>query len=294
MPITIWNRQKQRAEIEKVYGDGFVKALYETKLGLFIENYFLSSARFSKIYGSFQSSVLSKRKIPEFIKNFSIPMEDYENVDYKNFNDFFIRRFKVGKREFIANESVLPAFAEARYSAYASLDDSIQFPVKGSLLNINTLLQSEKTAKHFIGGPAFIARLCPVDYHRFHFPDEGKVISSYSVHGKLHSVNPIALAVNENIFLRNERQVSILETKNFGLLAYIEVGALCVGRIVQSYSSDQSFSRGEEKGYFLFGGSTVILVGEKGKWLPDADLLERTSNKQESLVLLGEGIAKKL
>ena len=294
MSIKIWNRQKQKEEEEKVYGDAFIKVLYQSSLGFSFTEKILSRAWFSKLYGSYQNTGRSKKKIPHFIRDFAIPMEEYETKKYVNFNDFFIRRFKEGKRNFTSTPEVMPAFAEARYSAYASVDETVQFPVKGKSLNALSLLGDAKIAQKFVGGPGFIARLCPVDYHRFHFPDDGTAQSSYTLHGKLHSVNPLALKAKEEIFIENERQVSILETKNFGLLAYIEVGALCVGRIVQSYSSDKSFKRGEEKGYFLFGGSTVILLGEKGKWTPDADLLERTKNAQESLVLLGTPIARKL
>jgi phosphatidylserine decarboxylase len=107
----------------------------------------------------------------------------------------------------------------------------------------------------------------------------------------LHSVNPIALKQRSKIFITNERHVSILETKHFGKLAYIEVGALCVGKIVQTHKESEPFSKGDEKGYFLFGGSTVILIGQAGRWNLDEDLLLKTRQNQETLVRLGEPIA---
>ncbi len=132
-----------------------------------------------------------------------------------------------------------------------------------------------------------------MDYHRFHYPDGGYTLDAFPVHGKLHSVNPIALKKRGSIFLENERRVSILETKSFGKLAYIEVGATMVGKIVQTHTG-KSFQRGAEKGYFLFGGSTVIVIGEAGKWIPDQDLLENTSNNLETYIKLGSPIAKVL
>ena len=107
-----------------------------------------------------------------------------------------------------------------------------------------------------------IARLCPVDYHRYHYPDAGRTLAHYPVHGKFHSVNPAALRYSDAIFATNERYVSILDTENFGKLAYIEVGAMMVGKIVQTHPTDQPFRRGDEKGYFLFGASTVIVLGQ--------------------------------
>lgn len=136
-----------------------------------------------------------------------------------------------------------------------------------------------------------LARLCPVDYHRFHFPDGGRVRESYHVSGRLHSVNPAALKYRGDIFATNERQVSLFESLHFGRLALIEVGALCVGKIVQTYEGSEAVRRGQEKGYFLFGGSTVIVLGEKGAWSPDADILEKTEQGLETWVKLGEGLA---
>jgi phosphatidylserine decarboxylase len=164
-------------------------------------------------------------------------------------------------------------------------------PVKGTALSAGALLENEKWSKVFEGGPLLLARLCPTDYHRFHFPDKGQIIETYSIHGKLHSVNPLALKYKQEIFITNERQVSILDTENFGKLAYIEVGALCVGRIVQTYGTRKHFYRGEEKGYFLFGGSTVIVLGEPGSWIPDHDLLRQTEQGRETLIRLGEQVA---
>jgi len=103
-------------------------------------------------------------------------------------------------------------------------------------------------------------------------------------------VNPLALKKIPTVFSDNERKVTILETENFGKLAYVEVGAICVGKIVQSREMVGTFDRGEEKGYFLFGGSTVILLGEKGKWVPDDIILEKTEMGMEVYQKVGKRI----
>jgi len=295
-PIRIWNRQKQQEEIERVYGQRWMELAYGTKPGQLITDRVLSRKALSKLYGLYQGSSLSRSKIAPFIREFGIAMEEFEPGPFRSFNEFFIRRFKPGARQFVTNAASLPAFCEARYLAWDRVLSGQTFPVKGASLSPSVLLGEDERpsgrgwAHRFAGGPLVIARLCPTDYHRFHFPDSGNTVSYYTVPGKLHSVNPTALRLNSDIFWTNERQVSILETEQFGTLAYIEVGALCVGRIVQSHPARKPFRRGDEKGYFLFGASTVILLGEPGRWTPDQDILERTSRQMETFVRLGEKI----
>ncbi len=291
--IIFWHRKKQGYEIEKVYGDASLRWAYQTAVGQKIVDGFLSQAWVSQVYGAFQSSRLSQRKIPEFIKNFNIPMEEFESGPFASFNDFFIRKFKPGARPWVEDPKCMAAFAEARYLAFEKVLPDQKFPVKGKFLSAGALLGGTSWAKKFEGGPLLLARLCPVDYHRFHFPDSGRVLESFSLHGKLHSVNPVALEARSDIFATNERRVTILETQNFGSLAYIEVGALCVGKIVQTDLSREYFRRGDEKGYFLFGGSTVIVLGQPGHWIPDRDLLEQTQMGREVLVRLGESVASR-
>jgi phosphatidylserine decarboxylase len=290
---TYWHREKKCEEIEQVYGDRFVRWLYETAPGLTLADRLLTKRWFSRLYGIYQASPLSRRKIRPFVDDFKITMEEFEETPYGSFNDFFIRKFKPGKRSFVTAPHLLPAFSEARYLAFERMDENIRFPVKGSLMGAMELLAVESKAGAFMNGPVVIARLAPVDYHRFHYPDDGQTIEEYRVHGNLHSVNPLALKSRGEVFSTNERQVSILKTENFGKLAYIEVGALCVGKIVQSHPPQTPFKRGDEKGYFLFGASTVILLGQPGAWKPDADILERTARAQETYIKLGERIASK-
>ncbi|MDZ4675984.1 MAG: phosphatidylserine decarboxylase [Oligoflexia bacterium] len=287
--IKFWNREQGRLETEQVYGDQIVRWLYETSYGQKIAERFLTRKIISKAYGFYQDSRLSQKAIAPFIQNFKIKMSEYENEHFKTFNDFFIRRFKPNVRPF-AKSSSMPAFAEARYLAFEKIIADQKYPVKGDHLSAQALLDSEKLAEPFIGGPLLIARLCPVDYHRFHYPDDGTTNKTYRIEGTLHSVNPLALKYKSDIFCTNERHISILETTNFGKLAYIEVGAMAVGKIIQTHPSDQPYKRGDEKGYFLFGASTVILMGEPGRWKPDGDIIEQSKQNRESFIKLGSQI----
>lgn len=298
MKIQFFNRESGNLEEEKVYGDGAVKWMYQTTSGRLLTK-LLIRPLVSIVYGALQSMSFSKNKIPGFIKQFDIKMDEYvpeegrtEQDPYASFNKFFIRKFKDGKRNFESTPEFMPAFSEARYFGYESMNDSQTIPVKGKYLGSEELLASEKWTETFKDGPLLLARLCPVDYHRFHYPDNGKVLDYYKVKGKLHSVNPIALKEFADVFSGNVREVTILETENFGKLAYVEVGAMMVGKIVQS-GNLKEFKRGDEKGYFLFGGSTVIVLGEKGKWKPDEDVLNYTQKAIETYQKIGSRIASK-
>jgi phosphatidylserine decarboxylase len=290
-PITYWNRRTARLEQEMVYGESALRWMYETRPGRTLGEGLLSQGWVSALYGAVQDTRWSAGKIAPFVAKFGIPMEEYEDKRFTSFNDFFIRRFKPGARSFTQHPRELAAFAEARYFAMDRLDPAQRFPVKGIALSAAELLGDAMLAAPFERGPAFIARLCPVDYHRFHFPDGGRITAQAHRGGPLHSVNPLALQFKPDILVTNERQVSILETDGFGRLAYVEVGATMVGKIVQSHPGTARFERGAEKGYFLFGGSTVVVLGEAGAWTPDADLLEQSRQGRETLVRLGERIA---
>ncbi len=292
-PIVYWNRETQREETERVYGEKWIRWIYDTRPGQHLTENLLAHHFVSKLYGLVQDSGWSRRKIPRFIKDFEIPMEEFEDTRFNTFNEFFTRAFKPGMRPFPEDLREMGAFAEARYFAFEKVTRDQKFPIKGTALSADVLLGSAERAAPFIGGPVLLARLCPVDYHRFHYPDGGVTQASYRLGGKLHSVNPMALAYRPEILCTNERHVSILDTHQFGKLAYVEVGALCVGKIIQTHPPDMPFKRGDEKGMFLFGGSTVVVLGQPGVWQPDSDLLEQSAQGRETLVKLGQRIAVK-
>lgn len=299
MTIKYFNRVTNQIEEEKVYGATLVDWLYKSQTGKAL-SHLLCKAPLSKAYGLLQDLPMSKDKIPQFISDYQINMSEFlpeegrgESNPYSSFNKFFIRRFKPGKRSFPAEKNIMGAFAEARYYGYESVSPTERIPVKGNYLSAKGLVNNFKWNDVFSEGPLLLARLCPVDYHRFHFPDNSKILDEYRIPGLYHSVNPVAIKNKEDIFITNERHVTIIETENFGKLAYIEVGAICVGKIVQSVKliPGAKYNKGDEKGYFLFGGSTVIVVGEKGKWTPDSDIINNTKSGLETYLQLGMSVA---
>jgi phosphatidylserine decarboxylase len=298
--ITYFNRSTQTMETELVYGDSAIKFIYDNAFGQILAP-LVASKPVSQLYGCYQDWSISKNKVPPFVEKFDIDLSIYKagsvsaekkQNSYKNFNEFFIREFETNERNFVGDENKMPAFCEARYFGHEEIDSDVKIPVKGKLLSSKDLLGGSKWSKSFAGGPLLIARLCPVDYHRYHYPLAGETLDSFQIRGQYHSVNPIALSAKPEIFIVNERRASILETEKFGKLAYIEVGAAMVGKIIQSYDETKPHDKGDEKGYFLFGGSTVILLGEKGKWSPSADVLTNTKNGVETYLHLGEEVAE--
>ena len=294
-PIQYVDGETGELREEQVYGAAWIRWLYGTALGRAISA-LVALPPFSRVYGWFQDRAGSRKKIAPFIEQYEIRMADFlpeegasEAVPYSSFNAFFTRRVAEGARPFAQGDD-FPAPCDARYFAYDALNESVSVPVKGALFKASALIGASEWTDCFDNGPGFIARLCPVDYHRYHYPDDGRLLASWRIPGALHSVNPWALAERADIFMINERQVSILETVHFGRLAYVEVGATCVGRIVQTHSGE-TFSRGEEKGMFLFGGSTVIVIGEPGRWQPDEKMVRRTREGTETYLKMGVPLA---
>lgn len=292
-PIEFYNSHSQTLECENVYGGGAVRFLYATRIGRWVESLIARNALFSSIYGWFQNRTFSRRKIAPFVRRMGIDLADFQIPagGYPNFNSFFIRKFREGVRPFESSPHVLPAFAEARYLGWKSLSNTQTFPVKGRDLSARELLGDAPNAARwsakFEGGPLLLARLCPVDYHRYHYPVAGRTVAHWDLRGHYHSVNPWALRALGAVFSENARRVAILETPEWGYLAMIEVGATGVGRIVQTHDEENPFGRGDEKGYFLFGGSTVILLGEPERWAPAPMILQHTEQKREVWLPLG-------
>ena len=296
--IQYYNRLTKKIETELVYGGELMSWAYQNPVGFFLTEHVLSKRWLSLLMGAYESSSLSTNKIEKFVARYKIPMGDFEVAKYASFNDFFIRKFKPGKRNFDQSSKVFCAGAEARYLAFENIKIQNQrFLVKGFEIDLNELLKNEELAAEFEGGTFIIARLCPVDYHRFHFPISGSITKHYRVPGYLHSVNPLAFENAPKVFLNNERQVAILENTELGKVAMIEVGALGVGKIVQcAYSSRDSlpikFDKGQEKGYFLFGGSTVIWLVQKGKIKISSDLAANSAKGLETWIPLGEPLGE--
>ena len=238
---------------------------------------------FSRLYGSFQKSGVSRSKIKPFIHSFEVDVSEFrEPVEsYRSFNDFFIRHLKAECRPIVPRKEVAVMPADARYLVFPQIDRADGFWVKGKTFSLSTLLQSGPLAERYAQGAMVIARLCPVDYHRFHFPCDCIPTKATLINGPLYSVNPIALKRNIEILSENKRMITELDTEQFGKILYIEVGATYVGSIHQTYLPNTPQAKGGEKGYFSFGGSCLILLFEPGKIVFDQDLIAFSAKKME-------------
>lgn len=290
-------RKTGEYKIEKVPGESFLKFLYYNPFGKLALEALVKRKFLSVWYGRKMNSEKSKEKILPFVKALEIPMEEAEKSleDFTSFNDFFYRKLKKGARTWDMREEVLVSPADGKILAYENIDSFSSFLVKGQEFSLEELFASKEMAEKYAGGSFVIVRLAPVDYHRFHFPIDAWVGTSHKIDGYYYSVSTHAIRRNIRIFLENQREYTILESKLFGDIAYFEVGATMVGGIHQTYLENTMINKGEEKGYFDFGGSTCLLLFEKGKVQLDKDLLENTKRGIETKVYVGEkiGYAKK-
>ena len=264
--------------------------LYNTTIGRIILYPLVNSSFISKIVGIFMNSRLSKILIKKFIKKHNINMDDYEKEKYNNFNDFFIRRIKNEKRLVDKNINNLIAPCDSKVTHYKITND-LTFNIKNSKYSLSSIINDKSLEKEYLNGDILVFRLSPEDYHHYFFFDSGVLVKSYEIKGKYHTVNPIVYDKYE-VFKENSRVVNVLKTDNFNKCLYIEVGALLVGKIVNIKKTGK-FKREEEKGYFKFGGSTVVLVFKKEILNIDKDILANSKRGYETYVKYGEKIGEK-
>ena len=241
----------------------------------------------SKMVGCFMNSFLSTGLIKSFLKKTNIDLREYEKCRYRSYNEFFTRKIKKDKRVIDRDPKVFISPCDSKLSVY-EISDENYFRIKGSVYTLKDLLDGDELYKEYEGGYCMIFRLTVDDYHRYCYIDNGTKGDNYFIPGELHTVNPIALE-HCNIYKRNCREYTVLQTENFGKVIQVEVGAMMIGRIV-NYHGKHAFKRGEEKGMFEFGGSTTVLLVKKNQIKVDADLLENSKENIETVVKLGERI----
>ncbi len=276
--LHVYDRSSKSVEEEPVYGESYLSFLYGNSpfsrtFGALLRYLVSHLPILSALYGKLQKLPCSRKKIKPFIDKYHVDASEFEKpVDqFTSFNDFFIRKLRPGVRPIAATKAVLPA--DARYTIIPLISKA-EFLVKGRAFNLNEFLGCPKLAEQFSDGSMIIARLCPLDYHRFHFPCDGVAGTPKFINGYLYSVNPIALHQNWKILSENRRMLTLLESESFGTVAMVEVGATCVGEITQTFPDNTTIHKGMEKGFFSFGGSAMVLLFQKGSIQFSDDLLE--------------------
>lgn len=294
MKIFVYDRSKKVQVEEDAFKINGLLFLYRTLPGKFLTSLILKRRMVSAAYGRMMKSSRSIKQIQTFIKHYNINLDEVLRPlnSFKSFNDFFIRELKPGARPVDTNPDHLISPADARLLVL-DLNDQSKIPVKGYWYHLNDLLKDQALTDSYKDGLCFIYRLAPSDYHRYAYIDNGHQEKVRSINGVLHSVNRIAIAEVSGIMAKNYRELTVLHTENFGEVIHIEVGALFVGKIVQRFKDAHQFKRAEEKGWFEFGGSTVIQFFKKGVVLPDEDIMAQSNMDRETLVKVGEKVGLK-
>ena len=284
--MKIYDRKTKTYEDIVQYGAGKLDFLYNNPVGRIFLGIAVSPF-VSNIYASKNAKKSSVKKIPAFIKEHNIDMSDFEDREYKSFTDFFTRKIRYGKRPVDMTPGVLISPADSKLLVYEIEKDTVM-RIKGRTYTADEILGDSENAKEFAGGYALVFRLTVDDYHRFCYPDKGCLISKRFIKGKLHTVSPVSK--NHKIYMENTRLVNLLKTEKFGTIAYIEVGAMLIGRIVDN--GTDVFEKGQEKGYFEPGGSTVIIMVRNVEI--DKDIMEQSASGIETKVRYGERIGRAL
>ncbi len=247
----------------------------------------LTSPVVSKAAGAFMNSTFSKPLIKPFIKKNNIDMSDYKVENWHCFNEFFTRKLRPGKRPVDQRELTLVSPCDGYLTVY-NLSPGASFEIKNTVYTAADLLQNRSLADEYQGGQCLVFRLTPSDYHRYIYPDKGCKGKNIHIPGVLHTVRPIAFE-KYPVFTANAREYTILRTNNFDDMVYMEVGAMMVGKI-HNYHQECNFDRGDEKGMFLFGGSTIIILIKKDVAIIDSEIKECSNMGKEFKVRLGESI----
>lgn len=292
-PILVVDRETGKTFEEAVLGEKWIRWAYQNASAKPVEKLLFRSSLISRLMGAWFDSRLSRGKIGAVIGELSIDMSEATAAadSYTCFNEFFVRRLKPEARPFSSDPKDIVSPADGRVLVFPGLAEDTFVPVKGHPMSVRTMLPG--IAGRFIGGALAIVRLCPADYHRYHFPAAGRITAAQDIAGALHSVNPIALGAGPDVFGENKRTWTLIESETAGTYCFVEVGAFGVGSIVNTRTAG-AVQKMDEKGYFKFGGSTVVVVFEPGRVRFTEDLAENSAKGLETLVKVGEPLAAAL
>ena len=267
-----------------------LRFLYGTVMGRLVLK-LLCTRRISRLCGRFLDSCVSKPLIRPFVRRHGIDLREYTGEEFKSFNDFFSRKIKEDRRPVASEPSALIAPCDGLLSAYRISEDTV-IPVKQSRYTISSLLGGDGISENYQNGICLVFRLCVNHYHRYCYIDSGIKGRNVFLPGKLHTVRPVALE-KFPVFTQNCREYTVIQTENFGAVVQMEVGAMLVGKIKNCHGPG-NVRRGEEKGMFLYGGSTVIILLEEGRAQLPEELYQATENRIETPVKMGQRIGGKM
>lgn len=284
------NRENGDLVTENPPGEGYLKFLYHNPFGKLALHLVVKRKFLSVWYGSTKDKSSSVNEIQAFVDELNIDMSEAEKSldEFTSFNDFFYRKLKPEARP-IGKGLISPA--DAKLIAFESIGEVGEFYVKGRKFTLKEYFQSDEIGKKYENSSLFIFRLAPNDYHRYHFPYAGTVSKSTKIKGRYYSVSPYALEPNfAKVFCENKREYLTLATEDKGNIILSPVGATMVGSIYETFTPNTQVLKGDEMGYFAFGGSTIVMLVDKSKVKIDQDIIDNTRNKIETAVKMGERI----
>lgn len=289
-PIQYYDRYSRTLQTEQIYGERWLRWSYENPLGRLGVEALVKRAWFSKWYGWRMSRRHSASKVLPFIVNYGLDVEDFARppLSFQTFNEFFYRNLKPAARPIAGGAEVAVLPADGRHLVFPEVGKSAGFYVKGATFTLPELLGDAQLGAEFAGGALVISRLCPVDYHRFHFPVAGVPGEAELINGYLYSVSPVALRRNVRYLTQNKRRCTLVESPQFGRVAVLEIGATCVGSIGQEYMPGRAVSKGEAKGWFAFGGSCVATVFQRDRIRFEDDLVAQSAQQIETYARMGD------
>jgi phosphatidylserine decarboxylase len=289
-PIRFFNRYTGHHETEVIYGERWLRLIYDNPGGNFLLWVIVKRSLFSRYYGWKMSWRSSAARVLPFIVKYGLNVDEFTKsaFAFKSFNEFFYRGLKKEARPIAPAADAVVFPADGRHLGFEDVDAAEGFYAKGSKFNLVELLGDKYLAEQFAGGSMVISRLCPVDYHRFHFCLPGIPGEPELLRGPLFSVSPLALRRHAEYLAQNKRMKTRLETTSAGLVIQMEVGATNVGSMVQTYIPGRAVEKGEEKGLFKFGGSCVITLFQRGKVKLSEDLLRESRAFTETYAHMGD------
>ena len=280
--MLIYDRKNKKFIEEIEYKQNLLNFLYKNLMGRLLLKTVVARPWFNKLKAKYYYSNNSKKDIIPFVKEHNVDVSYWNIDDFKNFNDFFTRKKEIK----INNEPKnLISIADSKLMVY-KINENLNLKIKNSKYDLKDIICDENIVKEYKNGYCLVFRLSVYYYHRYIYFDTGKLKEHKKIKGELHTVRSIS--EKYKVFSRNSREVSILETDNLGTVIQVEVGALLVGAI--NNHNIFAFKKGEEKGFFEFGGSTIVLILKENSVIIDNDIIENSKKGIESKVCIGEKI----
>lgn len=292
--VTYYDRSTQALLREPIYAERFLLWSYNSRAGTLMTDLLFSRKCFSRFYGWLHKQGWSKRKIKPFAQRMKINTDELLRPleAFTDFNDFFTREIDLGKRPVTRDPRLCIAPVDGKVLAYPSVPPDMSFRVKRGIFNLRHFLKQDALAERYANGSMVISRLAFRDYHHVHFPDSGTPGKATAIAGKYYSVGPYAMRSPIPFYAENHRVLTLFDSDHFGQIAIIEVGGFTVGSVQQRYQAGARVTKGAQKGFFELGGSTVVLLFQRGAIRLDEDLCCHSRQGIETYVKFGDSIGR--